>query len=1070
MPAHRELPEQFGRYRILGRLGQGGMGTVFLAEDTQLDRQVAIKIPHIDDEAPPTVLERFYREARVAAALDHPNLCPVHDVGQLDGIHFIVMPFIEGKPLSHFTRDGKPWPPRQAVELIRRVALALAALHDRGIVHRDLKPGNVMMRPSGEPVLMDFGLARSVSAASQRITTGGGPIGTPAYMAPEQVNGEGDRIGPPTDVYSLGVILYELVTGRLPFEGTLLALFGQILHTDPEPPSKVRPGLDPRIEALCLKAMAKKLEDRFPSAEVLAQSLVALLEPADRAIVPLAGGQARPAIPTMQAEPDLLETRVECPGCGNSMRIPPELLGKRVKCTRCQKRLGQAGVSHTQKPSQGTLRPEDTSPTAPPELVPTGGPTGRGGPLLAGILTVCGLAGLLVWMLMGLFGKGEGEAAGTQHAAVSPRQPAPPPVVHPITAVHPDPGTLEKYRGQIGKSFRFKVTGSTSGYVYGTDTYTDDSSLATAAVHAGILREGEMGEVWVTILPGQDSYQGSDRHGVSSRNWTSYGGSYRIAALPQVATEEGASDSLVSHRSDMGRSLSLAVKGARGGPLWGDDAYTDHSSLSAAVVHAGLLNPDERGIVRVTILPGRESYPAVTRNEVSSKLSKARPASFRIDWQYRLRDIRAGTTDPLPYPGSLAGFRDYAGSSLCFEVIGYTSGPVWGTDVYGDDSSLSTAVVHAGLLKAGEEGIVRVVLGGRQLGLQGSGRNGVTSQALDRAEGSFRLERVTEKVPAREVLTDPGSPGKYRGQNGRSFLFKLTGSTTGSVYGTGIYTDDSSLATAAVHAGLLRPGQERVVRAQILPGRSAYAGSRRHRVISSEYGYYPGSYRFRGLAPVVEKPPEKPAEVALPDPGSPGQYRGQNGKTFSFKVTGSTTGSVYGTDIYTDDSTLATAAIHASLLTAGETKVVRVTILPGQASYQSSTRNGIKSWEYAAWSGSYRFEDAPRSKPARPRRRNVLDDPGAVNALRLSIGQTYLIEVTGTTTGSLWGTRYYTDDSSLATAAVHWGVVRAGEKAVVKVTIYRGAASYSGSLKNGVQSSDWGPYEGFSFTVERAGR
>jgi serine/threonine protein kinase len=267
------LPEQFGRYRILRPLGQGGMGSVYLAHDTQLDRPVALKVPHFQPEDGPQVRERFFREARAAATLAHPNLCPVHDVGEINGTPYLTMAYIEGQPLSHLLRDGQPWPQRLAAKVVRKLALALQEAHARGVIHRDLKPANIMINARKEPVIMDFGLAHRAGPDNPRLTQTGQILGTPAYMSPEQSQGNQPVVGPNSDIYSLGVILYELLTGRLPFEGPAPLILGLRAVHEPEPPSKHRADLDPRLEAICLKAMAKKVEDRYVSAAELAAAL-----------------------------------------------------------------------------------------------------------------------------------------------------------------------------------------------------------------------------------------------------------------------------------------------------------------------------------------------------------------------------------------------------------------------------------------------------------------------------------------------------------------------------------------------------------------------------------------------------------------------------------------------------------------------------------------------------------------------------------------------------------------------------------------------------------------------------
>jgi predicted Ser/Thr protein kinase len=284
------LPESFGRYRIVKLLGQGGMGSVYLAQDSRLDRSVALKVPRFSAGDGPEVLERFYREARAAATIEHPNVCPIYDVDEIDGHHYVSMAFVEGRPLSDLVEAGKRLTQRQAAILVRQIALAMAEAHRRGIIHRDLKPANIMINSRREPVIMDFGLARRSSRIDGRLTKSGAIVGTPAYMPPEQVKGDPDAIGPVCDIYSLGCVLYEVLTGRLPFEGSAIAVLGQVLTQDPPPPSTFRPDLDTQLEAICRKAMARKVEDRYASMVELANALGRFLKSG----TPAAAGDPEP--------------------------------------------------------------------------------------------------------------------------------------------------------------------------------------------------------------------------------------------------------------------------------------------------------------------------------------------------------------------------------------------------------------------------------------------------------------------------------------------------------------------------------------------------------------------------------------------------------------------------------------------------------------------------------------------------------------------------------------------------------------------------------------------------------
>jgi predicted Ser/Thr protein kinase len=270
----REVPRleagsSFGRYQIARLLGQGAMGSVYLAYDSQLHRYVALKTPFLGDNR--QTLERFYREARAAAALRSPHLCPIYDVGQIGGITYLSMAFIDGHPLGRLMAQGQLGGAQAVTEITIKIARGVQKAHEQGIIHRDLKPDNVMIDTDGEPIVMDFGLARQVNDDIQ-LTTPGRIIGTPAYMSPEQVEGDPARIGPATDIYSLGVVLYQMLTGRLPFQGSMTSVLRQIGADAPPRPSSLVPGLgvDSPLEQVCLKMMAKSPADRYGSmAEVI---------------------------------------------------------------------------------------------------------------------------------------------------------------------------------------------------------------------------------------------------------------------------------------------------------------------------------------------------------------------------------------------------------------------------------------------------------------------------------------------------------------------------------------------------------------------------------------------------------------------------------------------------------------------------------------------------------------------------------------------------------------------------------------------------------------------------------
>lgn len=259
-------------YEILGFLGSGGMGVVYKARDLALDRVVALKMVSESVNAHPEHQERFLREAKAIASLKHANIVQIHEVGEIDGKPYLSLEYEAGGSLAR-KLDGIPWPAEKAAALVRTLALAIDAAHQQHIIHRDLKPGNILFSADGTPKLTDFGLAKHLEA-DQDQTRSDLIAGTPSYMAPEQANSSRGPIGPATDIYSLGILLYELLTGRPPFRSeTTFDTLMQVLHVEPVSPRRLNPNVSRDLETICLKCLAKEPGGRYRTASDLAEDL-----------------------------------------------------------------------------------------------------------------------------------------------------------------------------------------------------------------------------------------------------------------------------------------------------------------------------------------------------------------------------------------------------------------------------------------------------------------------------------------------------------------------------------------------------------------------------------------------------------------------------------------------------------------------------------------------------------------------------------------------------------------------------------------------------------------------------
>ena len=276
LPGSTPLPAAFGDYELHEEIGRGGMGVVYRATQKSLGRTVALKMLLRRDLASAADLARFRSEAEAAARLDHPGIVSIFEVGECDGHPFYSMQFVEGTTLARRLAAGR-MPPREAAALLAKVADAVQAAHDRGVLHRDLKPSNILIDAVGEPHVSDFGLAKRLEGDAS-VTHTGAILGTPCYMSPEQAAGSRGDVGPTSDVWSLGAILYQMLTGRPPFQAatpmdTLLA----VLESDPPVPRSLERGVDRDLEMIALKSLQKPQDLRYSSAAELASDLRSFL-------------------------------------------------------------------------------------------------------------------------------------------------------------------------------------------------------------------------------------------------------------------------------------------------------------------------------------------------------------------------------------------------------------------------------------------------------------------------------------------------------------------------------------------------------------------------------------------------------------------------------------------------------------------------------------------------------------------------------------------------------------------------------------------------------------------------
>jgi eukaryotic-like serine/threonine-protein kinase len=350
-----DSPTLLGRYRLEERLASGGMGAVWAATDERLGRRVAIKMLKDQLAEDPRFVERFRREARAVAALSHPHIANVYDYGEDGGNHFIVMELAEGRDLARILASEGPIDPSRTGSIGARICDALASAHRAGVVHRDIKPANVIIGAGDRVKVTDFGIARA--AGDSTLTATGAMIGTAGYISPEQASGT--PVGPLSDIYSLGIVLYEMLTGAPPFVGdSPLSIAMQHVQSEIPSPSRVNPEVPADLDEIVARATAKEPEDRFPSADDIANALRGATDPSATAVMPGAavGGAPQETRPLTREEPPEPRTRERPVGTPRRRSVTPLVIAALIGLVLLAGVLILPRLSDEAPPATGTGR------------------------------------------------------------------------------------------------------------------------------------------------------------------------------------------------------------------------------------------------------------------------------------------------------------------------------------------------------------------------------------------------------------------------------------------------------------------------------------------------------------------------------------------------------------------------------------------------------------------------------------------------------------------------------------------------------------------------------------------
>nr|XP_039262355.1 uncharacterized protein LOC120338417 isoform X7 [Styela clava] len=584
--------------------------------------------------------------------------------------------------------------------------------------------------------------------------------------------------------------------------------------------------------------------------------------------------------------------------------------------------------------------------------------------------------------------------------------------------------------------------------LWGTIVYTDDSYICAAAIHAGVIEATNGGDVTVWKSNGRSSYSGTSRNGITSKSYGSWGGSFQFTDSRN--NQQATSCTIQANNYDENHFTVVCPSGCDShvSRLWGSVIYTDDSYICAAAIHDGVIEANEGGKVNVWKSDGRSNYIGTSKNAITSKSYGSWTGSFQFTDSENVQQTISCTTQANNYDENHF-------TVVCPSGCDSHVSRLWGSATYTDDSYICAAAIHDGVIEANSGGQVNVWKSDGRSNYSGTSTNGITSKSYGSWSGSFQFTEP-KVVQVSDTVQCTTQANTY---NKNHFTVICPGgceSNTFRLWGNEIYTDDSYICAAAIHNGVIEADEGGKVQVWKMDGRSSYLGTTRNGVTSKSYGAWSGSFKFND-----SKSTENETRKTISCLVQANTYDENHFTVVCPIGCNSNTDRLWGNVIYTDDSYICASAIHDGIIGADTGGEIVVWKSSGRNSYSGATRFGIRSKSYGKWSGSFQF-----SKPQN-NEENVGNITCETKARSFSIPTFTVVcpSDCATKSYSLWGTGTYTDDSSICAAAIHEGVLTAGEAGHSQVWKIDGMSRYVGSTQHGITSQNYGEWSG-SFMFE----